>query len=158
MGFISFAGRVLFASVFILAAWQEFSEFGVDGGPAAKALKPKYELLTNHLTSSLGLQVPDIEIKHLVAASVAFKGIGGVLFIFGSSLGAYLLLLHQLAASPVLHAICNTGLAKIDFVELLLKYSQVIAVFGALLFFLGMKNSIPKRQPAKKKGPKAKTT
>ncbi|KAI3919509.1 hypothetical protein MKW92_033021 [Papaver armeniacum] len=106
----------------------------------------------------LPFQVPDIEIKHLVAASVDFKGIGGVLFIFGSSLGAYLLLLHQLAASPVLHAICNTGLAKIDFVELLLKYSQVIAVFGALLFFLGMKNSSPKRQPAKKKGPKAKTT
>ncbi|KAI3837859.1 hypothetical protein MKX03_037566 [Papaver bracteatum] len=97
----------------------------------------------------LPFQVPDIKIKHLVAASVAFKGIGGVLFISGSSLGAYLLLLHQLAASRVFHAICNTSLAKIDF---------VIAVFDALLFFLGMKNSSPKRQPAKKKCPKAKTT
>ncbi|PWS21080.1 hypothetical protein DKP78_25470, partial [Enterococcus faecium] len=41
MGFVSFAGRVLFASVFLLSAYQEFSEFGADGGPAAKALRPK---------------------------------------------------------------------------------------------------------------------
>jgi hypothetical protein len=33
---------------------------------------------------------------------------------------------------------------------------QDLALIGALLFFLGMKNSIPKRQ-AKKKAPKAKT-
>ncbi|KAI3902342.1 hypothetical protein MKW92_036454 [Papaver armeniacum] len=117
----------------------------------------------------LPFQVPDIEIKHLVAASVDFKGIGGVLFIFGSSLGAYLLHLMQLLCLN-LAAFASTcrfscfachlvtlGLAKIDFVELLLKYSRH-CVFGALLFFLGMKNSSPKRQPAKKKGPKAKTT
>jgi hypothetical protein len=30
-------------------------------------------------------------VKHLVAATIALKGIGGILFIFGSSLGAYLL-------------------------------------------------------------------
>ena len=33
---------------------------------------------------------------------------------------------------------------------------QHIALFGALLFFLGMKNTVPKRQP-KKKAPKTKT-
>nr|DAD36744.1 TPA_asm: hypothetical protein HUJ06_007385 [Nelumbo nucifera] len=92
MGFISFIGRVLFASVFILSAWQEFNEFGVDGGPAAKALRPKFDVLTNHVTSNLGVQVPEIEIKHLVAGAVALKGIGGIFFIFGSCFGAYLLL------------------------------------------------------------------
>ncbi|OVA09166.1 HR-like lesion-inducer [Macleaya cordata] len=157
MGFISFAGRVLFASVFILSAWQDFNEFGVDGGPSAKALKPKYEVFTNHVTSNFGVQVPEIEIKHLVAAAIAFKGIGGVLFIFGSSLGAYLLLLHQLVASPVLYDLCNKGIDMNDCVQLFLKYSQSLAVLGAILFFLGMKNSIPKRQVPKKKGPKAKT-
>lgn len=40
-----------------------FNEFGIDGGPSAKALKPKYELLTNHVTSNLGVQVPDIEVR-----------------------------------------------------------------------------------------------
>lgn len=31
------------------------------------------------------------QIKYLVAAAIAFKGLGSLLFIFGSSLGAYLL-------------------------------------------------------------------
>ncbi|XP_011624182.1 uncharacterized protein LOC18436282 [Amborella trichopoda] len=91
MGFISFAGRVLFSSIFILAAWQRFNEFADDGGPAVKLLEPKYSLVKNHVTSSLGFQVPEIEIKHLVAAEIALKGIGGILFIFGSSFGAHLL-------------------------------------------------------------------
>ncbi|PIA36469.1 hypothetical protein AQUCO_03400393v1 [Aquilegia coerulea] len=143
MGFTSFAGRVLFASVFIISAWQQFNEFGVDGGPSAKALKPKFHVVTNH-------------IKHLVAAAIAFKGIGGILFSFGSSLGAYLLLLHQVAASPIVYDLYNNGIDEDDFVEYVLKYSQSLAVLGALLFFLGMKNSIPKRQ-AKKKAPKTKT-
>lgn len=31
------------------------------------------------------------QIKHLVAAAIVLKGVGGLLFIFGSSLGAFLL-------------------------------------------------------------------
>ncbi|KAI3896727.1 hypothetical protein MKW98_009580 [Papaver atlanticum] len=38
------------------SSYTRFSEFGVNGGPAAKALKPKYELFTNHLTSNLGFK------------------------------------------------------------------------------------------------------
>jgi len=34
---------------------------------------------------------------------------------------------------------------------------QNLALFGALLFFVGMKNSIPRRQPKKKAAPKTKT-
>ncbi|KAK9146425.1 hypothetical protein Sjap_006328 [Stephania japonica] len=156
MGFISFAGRVLFASVFILAAWQEFNDFGVDGGPAAKVLRPKVNVLTNHITSKAGVHVPEIQIKHIVAASIALKGIGGVLFIFGSSLGAYLLILHQTIITPVLYDFYNYDVEKKEFVQLLFKFMQSLALMGALLFFLGMKNSIPKRL-VKKKNPKAKT-
>ncbi|ERN07588.1 hypothetical protein AMTR_s00157p00050570 [Amborella trichopoda] len=75
MGFISFAGRVSFSSSFTLAAWQRFHEFGDDGGPAVKLLEPKYALLKNYVASSLGFQVPEIEIKHLIAAKLALKGI-----------------------------------------------------------------------------------
>ncbi|KAL9358747.1 hypothetical protein Peur_046870 [Populus x canadensis] len=32
-----------------------------------------------------------------------YEGIGGILFIFGSSLGAYLLIIHQLIAFPILY-------------------------------------------------------
>ncbi|ONH93329.1 hypothetical protein PRUPE_8G226100 [Prunus persica] len=117
MAFTSFLGRVLFASVFILSAYQEFNEYESDGGPAAKAFGPKFDVFTKHVQSHIGKQVPEIEIAHLVAASIALKGIGGILFIFGTSLGAYLL---------------------------------NMALFGALLFFIGMKNSISWRQPKKK--------
>ncbi|KAF9612131.1 hypothetical protein IFM89_038314 [Coptis chinensis] len=156
MGFFSFAGRVLFASVFILSAWQEFNDYGVDGGPAAKALRPKFDVLTGHVTSQLGLQVPDIEIKQLVAAAIALKGVGGLLFIFGSSLGAYLLLLHQAIITPIVYDFYNYDLETKEFVQVFVKFVQGMALFGALLFFIGMKNSIPKRQ-VKKKTPKTKT-
>ncbi|PIA45337.1 hypothetical protein AQUCO_01700700v1 [Aquilegia coerulea] len=154
MGFFSFAGRVLFASVFILSAW--FNDFGVDGGPAAKALRPKFDVLTGHLTSHLGIQVPGIEIKELVAAAIAFKALGGLLFIFGSSLGAYLLLLHQAIITPIVYDFYNYDIEKKEFVQLFVKFVQGMALFGALLFFIGMKNSIPKRQ-VKKKPTKTKT-
>lgn len=154
MGFTSFAGRVLFASVFILAAWQEFNEFGVDGGPAAKALRPKYNHFTNLVTLNLGVHVPEIEIKNLVAAAIAMKGIGGILFIFGSSFGAYLLILLLAISSPILYDFYNYDIEKPEFLQLFVKFTQSLALFGALLFFLGMKNSMPKR--FKKKAHKSK--
>ncbi|OVA02439.1 HR-like lesion-inducer [Macleaya cordata] len=155
MGFTSFVGRVLFVSVFIVSAWQEFNEFGVDGGTAAKAFEPKYNVFTKHVTSYTGVEVPDVEIKHLVAAAIALKGIGGILFIFGSSFGAYLLLIHLAFTTPILYDFYNYDIEKPQCVQLFIKFTQNLALFGALLFFLGMKNSVPRRQP-KKKAPKTK--
>ncbi|KAB1227315.1 hypothetical protein CJ030_MR1G016827 [Morella rubra] len=70
-----------------------FNEFAVDGGPAAKYLRQKFNVFFNHLTSQTGLQLPEVQvqIKNLVATAIVPKGIGGLLFIFGSSFGAYLL-------------------------------------------------------------------
>ncbi|XP_072955167.1 uncharacterized protein [Typha angustifolia] len=156
MGFVSFAGRVLFASVFLLSAYQEFNEFGVDGGPAAKALRPKFNIFVKHVTSHLGVAVPNIEMKHVIAATITLKGLGGLLFIFSSSFGAYLLLLYLAFITPVVYDFYNYDIEKSEFVQLFIKFTQNLALFGSLLFFLGMKNSIPKRQP-KKKVTKSKT-
>ncbi|KAG6485517.1 hypothetical protein ZIOFF_054077 [Zingiber officinale] len=179
MGFMSFAGRVLFASVFLLAAYQEFSEFGVDGGPAAKALKPKFDLLMKHVSSHFGCSAPHVQMRHIVAGLIFLKGLGGLLFIFSSSFGAYLLILFLAFTTPVIYDFYNYDIEKPEFMQLFSKFIQVIssilcalvgsivghyliltdsfqnlALLGALLFFLGMKNSIPKRQ--KKKVTKAK--
>ncbi|KAH1046688.1 hypothetical protein J1N35_037472 [Gossypium stocksii] len=156
MALVSFVGRVLFASVFILSAWQEFNEFGVDGGPAAKALKPKFNVFSKTVTAHTGVEVPEFDIKVLVAAAVAFKGVGGILFIFGSSIGAYLLALQQVIVTPILYDFYNYDTEKKEFGLLFSKFSQNLALLGALLFFIGMKNSIPRRQ-LKKKAPKTKT-
>ncbi|MBA0780178.1 hypothetical protein Gotri_004317 [Gossypium trilobum] len=156
MALVSFVGRVLFASVFILSAWQEFNEFGVDGGPAAKALKPKFNVFSKTVTAHTGVEVPEFDIKVLVAAAVAFKGVGGILFIFGSTIGAYLLALQQVIITPILYDFYNYDTEKKEFGLLFSKFSQNLALLGALLFFIGMKNSIPRRQ-LKKKAPKTKT-
>ncbi|KAJ6931300.1 hypothetical protein NC652_014713 [Populus alba x Populus x berolinensis] len=125
MAFTSFLGRVLFASVFILSAYQEFNEFGVDGGLAAKALKPKFGVFTSHVQSHAGIQVPEIEIKHLVSAAIFLKGTGGILFIIGSSLGAYLLIIHQLIAIPILYDFYNYDSEEKEFNQLFIKFTQV---------------------------------
>ncbi|KAK8623779.1 hypothetical protein V6N13_065142 [Hibiscus sabdariffa] len=156
MGFVSFVGRVLFASVFLLSAWQEFNGFGDDGGPAAKALKPKFNVFSKTVSVHTGVQVPEFDIKYLVAASVAFKGVGGILFTFGSSIGAYLLILQLLIVTPILFDFYNYDTEKKKYDILFIKFTQNLALLGALFFFIGMKNSMPKRQH-KKKAPKTKT-
>ncbi|XP_065019386.1 uncharacterized protein LOC135583592 isoform X1 [Musa acuminata AAA Group] len=133
---------------------NRFSEFGVDGGPAAKSLRPKYNLFMKHVSSHLGIVVPHVEMKHVIASTIFLKGFGGLLFIFSSSFGAYLLLLYLAFITPVVYAFYNYDIEKPEFVQLFSKFAQNLALFGALLFFLGMKNSIPRRQP--KKVPKSK--
>ncbi|XP_074319526.1 uncharacterized protein LOC141656512 [Silene latifolia] len=156
MAFVSFVGRVLFVSVFILSAYQEFSDFGVDGGPAARALRPKFNVFSKHVTTHTGFKLPPVEMKYLIAASVALKGVGSLLFAFGSTMGAYLLLLHQALATPILFDFYNYDADRKEFAQLFVKFTQSLALFGALLFFIGMTNSMPRRQ-AKKKAPKSKT-
>ncbi|KAF5727027.1 hypothetical protein HS088_TW22G00713 [Tripterygium wilfordii] len=156
MAFTSFIGRLLFASVFILSAYQEFIEIGVDGGLAGKTLKPKFDIFANLVHSNTGIQLPEIEAKHLVAAAMAFKGIGATLFIFGNFFGAFLLLLHQLIFTPVMYDFYNYDSESKEFNQLFVKFTQNMALFGALMFFIGMKNSIPRRQH-KRKAPKTKT-
>ncbi|KAK9137755.1 hypothetical protein Sjap_008349 [Stephania japonica] len=156
MGFTSFVGRVLFASVFILSAWQEYNEFGIDGGPAAKAFRPKYNVYTKHITSYTGLQVPAVDVKHFIMTAIVLKSVGGLLFILGSSLGAVLLLLHLTFTTPILYDFYNYDIEKAQFVNLFVKFTQNLALFGALLFFLEMKSSLA-RKLSKKKATKSKT-
>ncbi|XP_004296618.1 PREDICTED: uncharacterized protein LOC101310402 isoform 1 [Fragaria vesca subsp. vesca] len=126
MAFVSSVGRLLFASVFLLSAWQEFNEFGSDGGPAAKFLRPKLDVFSSHLLTHTGMHLPkQLEIKHLVAAAIVLKGVGGLLFIFGSSFGAVLLLLHQAIATPILYDFYNYDAEKKEFNQLFLKFTQV---------------------------------
>ncbi|KAK6914068.1 HR-like lesion-inducer [Dillenia turbinata] len=154
MGFISFLGRLLFASLFILSAWQMFNDFGIDGGPAAKEFKFKFDIMDKYLTSKLGISLPQIDARHLVAATIALNGIGGFLFVFGNLSGAFLLLL---SASPPLVALYKNDFGSPDFYTSLDENLTRIALFGALLFFVGMKNSLTRRQ-LRKKNPRLKAS
>ncbi|KAJ8768345.1 hypothetical protein K2173_021498 [Erythroxylum novogranatense] len=155
MGFFSFLGRLLFASLFLFSAWHMYNDFGKDGGPAAKVLITKLAVAKKHISSIFGLEIPDIDPRHFVAALIVQKGLGGLLFIFGSLFGAYLLLLHLLVTSPILYDFYNYSRDGHDYSTHLNEFLQNVALFGALLYFIGMKNLIPRRQ-MKKKANKAK--
>ncbi|CAN4116555.1 unnamed protein product [Withania somnifera] len=86
------------------------------------------------------------------------KSLGSLLFVFGSSIGAVILALHQLIATPVLYDFYNYDADKKEFAQLFVKFTQSLALLGALFFFIGMKNSMLKRSShSKKKAPKTKT-
>ncbi|GJY78566.1 HR-like lesion-inducer [Tanacetum coccineum] len=112
------------AASFQSAFKSMFSEFGDDGGPAAKAIVPKFSVFSKHVTAHTGFQVPKFEIKLLVAGAIAVKGFGSLLFIFGSTIGAFLLILHQLIATPILYDFYNYDTEKKEFTELFIKFTQ----------------------------------
>uniref|UniRef100_A0A6N2LY28 HR-like lesion-inducer n=1 Tax=Salix viminalis TaxID=40686 RepID=A0A6N2LY28_SALVM len=142
-------------SIFIVHDCR-FNEFGSDGGPAANLLAPKFLSFSKHVSSHTGFQVPHFEMKYAIAAAISVKAAGSLLFIFGSSIGAYLLLLHQLIVTPIVYDFYNYDADTKEFNLHFAKFAQNLALFGALLFFIGMKNSIPRRQ-LKKRSPKSKT-
>ncbi|XP_031737827.1 uncharacterized protein LOC101212763 isoform X1 [Cucumis sativus] len=127
MGFFSALGRLLFASFFILSACQMFNN---NGGPAAVELSSK--------------------VRHVVGLSLSLKGIGALLFVLGSRVGAYLLLLYLAIITPVLFDFFNLSLLKPTFGIMLSDFLEHIALFGALLFFIGMKGTSPKKHSKKK--------
>ncbi|MFS7930632.1 putative HR-like lesion-inducer [Helianthus anomalus] len=155
MAFTLFIGRLLFASFFILSAYQLYLEFGTDGGPVVKVLEPKLNVFTKLITLKTGIKVPEVDTKHVVVAMIVLQGFGGVAFIFGSYLGAILLALHQLIFIPVLYDCYNYDVDETEFSQLFSKFTQDMALLGALLYFIGMKHSISLRKS--RKTPKAKT-
>ncbi|KAJ1409447.1 HR-like lesion-inducer [Sesbania bispinosa] len=139
---------------------SRFNEFDATGGPIAKEFVPKLTVMRKNLSSKLGVVIPDINVtyvRQVIATIVFLKGVGGILFVFGSTLGAYLLLLHLALTTPILYDFYNYKPNKPQYSLLLNDFIQSTALFGALLFFIGMKNSIPRKQ-FRKKTPKTKTT
>ncbi|KAJ0545911.1 putative HR-like lesion-inducer [Helianthus annuus] len=91
-------------------------------------------------------------------AMIALQGLGGIGFIFGSYLGAILLCLEFFYLSiftPVLYDFYNYDVDETEFSQLFSKFTQDMALLGALLYFIGMKPSILLRKSGKT--PKAKT-
>ncbi|KAI3795832.1 hypothetical protein L1987_38492 [Smallanthus sonchifolius] len=156
MALITFLGRLLFVSFFVLSAWQEFNEFGNDGGPVAKTLASKITKFSKYFTTHTGFQAPEFKTKVLVAGAIALKGIGSLLFIFGSTNGAFLLILHQLIVTPILYDFYNYDMGKKAFTNLFIKFTQNLALLGGLMLFIGMKTSYTQRRLMNKKAFKSK--
>ncbi|EFJ31176.1 hypothetical protein SELMODRAFT_169212 [Selaginella moellendorffii] len=157
MGFLSFSGRVLFSSIFILSAWQKVNDFGGDGGGAARLLQPKFFTLSHHLESRLGWNLLSFNLKYVVFASILLQGLGGILFTFGSVFGAYLLLLDLFIETPIWHDFYNFDVGTPEYANEFLQFLKSLSLCGALLYFVGMKRAHSKRF-RKKQQIKVKTT
>ncbi|KAE8781608.1 hypothetical protein D1007_45133 [Hordeum vulgare] len=153
-------GVVRNACLPLLLGTRGFTEFGSDGGPAAKNLQPKFKSFTKNISVHLGVVVPHVELKHVIAATIGLK-VWEVSCLSSAVhlalISWYVLALYLAFITPVMYDFYNYDMEKAEFVQIFMKFTQNLALFGALLFFLGMKNSVPKRQ-AKKKAPKSKTT
>ncbi|MCH84798.1 HR-like lesion-inducing protein [Trifolium medium] len=71
-----------------------FNDFDATGGPISKELIPKLTVVRKNLSSKLGVAIPDFNVSYVrqVAATIIFlKGVGGILFVFGSTFGSFLL-------------------------------------------------------------------
>ncbi|CAN1156878.1 hypothetical protein LINPERPRIM_LOCUS27989 [Linum perenne] len=110
----------------MLTTLIRFNEFGDDGGPAAQELMSKLFMVKKHLAATLAIKMPDIDLFYLVVNS------------------------------PILYDFYNYQHGEIEHLILLDEFLQSVALFGALLFFVGMKNLIPRRQMKKKAASKAK--
>lgn len=56
-----------------------FNEFGVDGGPAAKELVPKLNVLKKSLSSKLGVALPNIDVRPFCLSPMIFSFQGLIL-------------------------------------------------------------------------------
>ncbi|XP_039117593.1 uncharacterized protein LOC120253315 [Dioscorea cayenensis subsp. rotundata] len=132
-----------------------FVNWGVEE-PEARAVQHKLDQITARLSLLLGYTVPQIEIKHVTGITIALRGLGGLVFIYGSSTGAYLLMLYLAFISPMIYDFYNYHIEEPEFFQVFAMFTQNLALFGALLFFIGLNNRMPKRQPKKKGAPRSK--
>uniref|UniRef100_A0ACD5XJ78 Uncharacterized protein n=1 Tax=Avena sativa TaxID=4498 RepID=A0ACD5XJ78_AVESA len=156
ISFLSGVGRVLFVSTFLLSSYKHYrgmAEFGSDG-PAVKCLEPKFNLFVKQVSTNTGMALPHIEI--VFWATYYLRIFGSALLVFCSS-GAFLLILYLAFITPVMYDFYNYEMGSPDFIQLSTQFSQNLALCGALLFFMGMKNSIPRRHLGNSKRKVAKT-
>ncbi|EOA32895.1 hypothetical protein CARUB_v10016218mg [Capsella rubella] len=91
MPYIIHAGRLIFASAFIVSALREIYGFDLNnGGVAADELRPKLGFLEN-------------QAKYIVALGIVMKVLGAICFIFNAYIGALILLVYQAILSPIVY-------------------------------------------------------
>jgi hypothetical protein len=63
---------------------RRFSEFGCDGGPAAKSLKPKFNLFVRQAAANIRMAVPHIDVW--IYLSGCFFALFHLIFLYSQSI------------------------------------------------------------------------
>ncbi|EOA32292.1 hypothetical protein CARUB_v10015554mg [Capsella rubella] len=106
-------GRTLFASSFFLTSWNDYME-----------LKSNWEGGDDYWRPKLGYSGD--QIKHLMIVSIIVKTLGGLIFIYGSFFGAFLLLMYQGIATMIHHDFYNHRIDTEEFGLLYHKLKRIL--------------------------------
>ncbi|KAG7578369.1 HR-like lesion-inducer [Arabidopsis thaliana x Arabidopsis arenosa] len=106
-------GRALFASSFFLSAWHDYMELIANWKGTEDYWSPKFGYSGD-------------QIKHLMTVSIIVRTLGGLIFIYGSFSGAFLLLMYQGIATMIHHDFYNHRIDTEEFGLLYLKLKRIL--------------------------------
>ena len=141
MGATAFVGRCMFAFVFLASAVNKLQTLSdpIAGAATLASIAPRLAAARALFASKIGfplyLVLPFTDGQLLLLGTLT-EGVGAVLFVADSSLGAKMLMLFTLVVTPVMHAfwlIPDKHSAGYQ-VEMIMFYKNA-AMFGALLFW-----------------------
>mmetsp|Transcript_3035 Transcript_3035/g.5503 ORF Transcript_3035/g.5503 Transcript_3035/m.5503 type:complete len:155 (-) Transcript_3035:2016-2480(-) len=140
MGMFGFLGRLAFAFLFISSGVQKLQTFEPQsGGPVAENILPYIQKAVADVSTfaQLSIQLDDIKplVPALFATACGLEILGGVLFIFGSRIGAVMLMLFLLSVTPVMHAFWDPSLEAEQQQSQMIQFFKNVALFGALMVY-----------------------
>ncbi|KAL1192724.1 hypothetical protein V5N11_004840 [Cardamine amara subsp. amara] len=111
--YVETIGRALFASSFFLSAWHDYME-----------LRSNWEGTEDYWRPKFGYSGE--QIKHLMTVSIIVRTLGGLIFIYGSFFGAFLLLIYQGIATMIHHDFYNHRIDTEEFGLLYIKFKRIL--------------------------------
>ncbi|CAD7705331.1 unnamed protein product [Ostreobium quekettii] len=134
--FVSFFGRLLLALIFITSGLDKFSNFDAEtGGPSGKYMAPKMDAFREAFAERTGIQFPlqKEQYPYIILASAFLEVVGSVLFVADSSVGALMLMVFLIGATPVMHNFWDVQ----DSTQIseMINFMKNLSIFGGLLAY-----------------------
>lgn len=143
MGLINLTGRLLFAFLFLSSGAQKLSTFNLsNGGPTMEFMAPKMDVAVQHIEKLIGhsLNVPKAFYVYALGASIFAELAGGVLFVLGSGLGAYLLITFLSVVTPIMHPFWDMKDGSEEQIADMVQFFKNVALLGSLLIFVSARD------------------
>jgi uncharacterized membrane protein YphA (DoxX/SURF4 family) len=144
MGLVNVTGRLLFAFLFLSSGAQKLSTFNLStGGPTMDFMAPKLDQALAGIEKFAGqsLNVPKSFYVYALGAAIFLELAGGVLFVLGSRLGAWLLILFLASVTPVMHNFWDLKEGSEEQITDMIQFFKNLALFGALLIFVSTRQT-----------------
>lgn len=144
MGLVNLTGRLLFAFLFLSSGAQKLSSFNLsNGGPTMEFMAPKLDTAIGSLQRILGqsLDIPKAWYVYALGVAIFLELAGGVLFVLGSNLGAWLLMAFLGVVTPVMHNWWDLKEGSEEQITDMVQFFKNVALLGSLLIFVSARSS-----------------